>query len=744
MQSISRMSLLLETARDLTLEAARDVGPRKPLRQLPEQQIKALLDSRSERDVLDGLRRIISMQYCVPPQPTLQFFPAVLKTLRNPYPSTRPLVYNYLIRHAEGDPDTALLAINTIQKTLTDRDARVRAMALKTIAGIRVPAISQLIVLAIKRGVGDLSPVVRKAAALACVKCVRLDPGTRAQVAEFLATLLADSQYYITGAAVQALAEICPDRLDLIHPVFRSLCRMVVDMDEWGQLALVRLFTFYACRCFPQREQREASEQESEFYMADTNEIDADLKLFLNSIQPLLHSRNAAVIVAVTRAYASLSPTDHLPSAIGPLVALLRAPQDVLQVALHDMIHLCRQDAALFVPYFRHFLFRSTDPSMIWNPKLDMLTLLFPHSTKDVQNLILAELEHFSHSPDAALARASIRTMGRCAQVSDPATARRCLTRLLQQLHAPDSNAAGEAMEVVRHLIQRSPEKHKHTIIRLARNLDSLSSSAARASVIWLVGEYSGGDNPATNVAPDVLRILLKTYADEPDDVREQIILLAAKVYLHHLHLHKPYNTSNLDNQEHQDQDKEKSPIPTLFSYTMLLARYTPSYTLRDRARMFKSLLSTPSSTDLAELLLLAPKPVPAAWSAGGEVALAAGALASASAIVGESIPGFERLVLPERVLPGSEPEAEVRGRAKEVVEVSGRSERMAEGFVPAAGGESNKAPVKSLEEWLADEDEGDSEGESGSEEETESEFESETETETETETESGSGSEEE
>ncbi|KAK3116833.1 AP-3 complex subunit beta [Teratosphaeriaceae sp. CCFEE 6253] len=88
MESISRISSLLETARDLTLEAARDAGPRRSTKPLPAPQIKKLLDSRNERDVLDGLRRVIAMQYATPPQATLTFFPAVLKTLSTPYPST--------------------------------------------------------------------------------------------------------------------------------------------------------------------------------------------------------------------------------------------------------------------------------------------------------------------------------------------------------------------------------------------------------------------------------------------------------------------------------------------------------------------------------------------------------------------------------------------------------------------------------------------------------------------------------
>ena len=111
------------------------------------------------------------MQYSNPPQPTLTFFPAVLKTLSWQYPSTRPLVYNYLIHHAEADPDTALLAINTIQKSLSDSNPQVRALALRTMSGIRVPVISQIVSLAIKKGVGDMSPYVRRAAALAIPKC---------------------------------------------------------------------------------------------------------------------------------------------------------------------------------------------------------------------------------------------------------------------------------------------------------------------------------------------------------------------------------------------------------------------------------------------------------------------------------------------------------------------------------------------------------------------------------------------
>jgi AP-3 complex subunit beta len=718
------------------------------------------------------------MQYANPPQPTLTFFPAVLKTLSNPYPSTRPLVYNYLLHHADLDPDTTLLSINTIQKSLSDSNPRVRAMALKTMAGIRVPMISQLVSLAIKKGASDLSPIVRKAAALACVKCVTLDPNTRPQVEEYLAKLLGDQQYYVAGAAVQAFIEICPERLDMIHPVYRKLCKMVVDMDEWGQLAILRLMPAYARKSFPRRTRRvkraatreqktqdfyedlePKEEQEADFEEVEV--LDPDLELLLRSVQPLLQSRNSAVIVSVTRLYLYLSPAEHLPHAVGPLIALLRSPKDIQQVALYNIVQVCLVKPAHFLPYVRHFLIRTSEAPQSWRLKLEVLTLLFPHCEKSMQELILAELEHFSKGHNADLVRESVRAIGRCSQASDAKTSRRCLSLLLKQIHSADSVLVGEAMEVVRHMIQRSPDEHRKTVVRLAKNLDSLNSPAARASIIWLVGEFAGTD-PETNVAADVLRILVRGYAGETDEVRAQIVLLAAKVYLHHLNA-KNVKTKALDalkspTQEHSEsqvlspaheeggfaefeesQTPEQTPekedtITLLYQHTMLLARYTPSYDLRDRARVYRALLALPTSTELASLLLLAPKPVPQAPSPSESHK--GYTLGSASLVVGNAagvngLRGYE--AVPDWVAEGDEPDATLRdgsGSKEEYYQPQktvSAGQMLDDALEADPGYKSNGRKAKTLDDWLDDEEEEESESESGSEEteeETESEYE--------------------
>ena len=80
MESISRISSLLESglftppldilvhlltfppARELTLDAATAArSSRGPPKSMPTAQIKKLLDSRNEREVLDGLKRVVSV-----------------------------------------------------------------------------------------------------------------------------------------------------------------------------------------------------------------------------------------------------------------------------------------------------------------------------------------------------------------------------------------------------------------------------------------------------------------------------------------------------------------------------------------------------------------------------------------------------------------------------------------------------------------------------------------------------------
>lgn len=671
-------------------------------------------------------------------QKTLPFFSSVVKNVASPNLEIKKLVYIYLIHHAEQEPDLALLSINTIQKSLSDTNPLVRAMALKTMSGIRVPVISQIVSLAIKKGVADMSPVVRKAAALAIPKCYRLDPSQAPQLTEYLSTLIGDKQYFVAGAAVAALLEMCPERLDLVHRHYRGLVRKIVDMDEWSQLAVLRLMTVYARKCFPRRKvsvkQKAQDTSADDFYgegsetaVEEVVELDPDLKLFFHSIRPLLQSRNSGVVIAVTRCYVDIGTPEYVKMAVGPLVALMRGAQDIQQLALYNIVSVCLLRPNDFVKYASHFLVRSTDSEPVWELKLEVLTILFPHSPLHVKSLILKELEHFSQGTDKVLVREAVRAIGRCAQ-SDSATSPRCLKLLLSQITSLDGTLAAESLTVIRHLIQQDPNSHVGTVVRLAKNLDSATDPQARATIIWLVGEFSGLDGE-DNIAPDVLRILVKDFASESEAAKGQIVLLAAKVFLHHLNRRSEAEKEK-DAEEDPPQEKDTHQIERLWDYVTLLVRYDTSYDLRDRARMYRALLAVPQ---LATLMLLAPKPAPQAPSPSES---RRGFLLGSSTLVLEGGGGLHGLSgyepLPDWVEAGNEPDPKLReqeggggsSRYETDRTVTPAGEKLDEA-VRAAPSKSNGEGLgtKTLDDWLAEGDEEDSgETEEETEEETDEE----------------------
>ncbi len=82
-----------------------------------------------------------------------------------------------------------------------------------------------------------------------------------------------------------AFEEVCPDRLDLVHKHYRKLCNTLVDIDEWGQVAVLQLLTRYGRTQFVDPNQEgdgEAADQpfyakeEAEDDESDESESDGD------------------------------------------------------------------------------------------------------------------------------------------------------------------------------------------------------------------------------------------------------------------------------------------------------------------------------------------------------------------------------------------------------------------------------------------------------------------------------------
>lgn len=73
-------------------------------------------------------------------------FPNVVKCVINKNAEVRKLVYMFLVHYAEVQPQEALLAINSLQKAMTENNQHMRANALRCMSNIRVKEIAQLFV----------------------------------------------------------------------------------------------------------------------------------------------------------------------------------------------------------------------------------------------------------------------------------------------------------------------------------------------------------------------------------------------------------------------------------------------------------------------------------------------------------------------------------------------------------------------------------------------------------------------
>ena len=148
-----------------------------------------------------------------------------------------------------------------------------------------------------------------------------------------------------------------------------------------------------------------------------------------------------------------------------------------------------------------------------------------------------------------------------------------------------------ESVVVIKKLLQTQPNEHKEIIAHMAKLMDFITVPQARASILWLLGEYS---DRVPKIAPDVLRKMAKTFINEQDIVKLQTLNLAVKLYLNN-----------------------PSQTKLFCQYVFQLAKYDQNYDIRDRARFLRFFIFEEEGKperklqNFAKRIFLAPKPAP-------------------------------------------------------------------------------------------------------------------------------------
>ncbi|CAM9328022.1 unnamed protein product, partial [Laminaria digitata] len=365
--------------------------------------------------------------------------------------------------------------------------------------------------LAVRDCASDSSPYVRKCAANAIPKIFVLDPDQGPQLWQVMEKLLKDGNTMVLGSAVAAFTEVCPDKFELLHPVYRKLCHLLADVDEWGQMAILAALQRYVRTHFtnPQRgstkgevegsksaqdpnqpskkvkrrvvkrafyssEEDESTEEEIEednlpnatpevgsvFTSSDADlgaDLDPDHRLLLRCSLPLLKSRNSGVVLAVctTHYYCGSRTNSTMNQIAKAMVRILRNRREIQFVVLDAIRTMVTHSPSIFRPFLQEFFVKASDPLFTCTIKLDVLTAL---ATKENCATILGELQTYVLHRDKSFVCAAVRAVGRIADAR-PEAADQCLQGLLTLVTCSKTSVVvAEAVIVLRQLLQQKPD----------------------------------------------------------------------------------------------------------------------------------------------------------------------------------------------------------------------------------------------------------------------------------------------
>ncbi|KAG5333558.1 hypothetical protein C0989_005404 [Termitomyces sp. Mn162] len=202
-----------------------------------------------------------------------------------------------------------------------------------------------------------------------------------------------------------------------------------------------------------------------------------------------------------------------------PLVTLLSSPPEVQWVALRN-INILQKQPDVLSNEMRVFFCKYNDPLSVKVEKLEIMVRLANEKNVDA---LLSELKEYASKVDVDFVRKSIKAIGQAAVKIDTA-AERCANVLLELISTRVSYVVQEAVVVMKDIFRKYPSTYEGVIPTLCGNRDELDEPEAKASLIWIIGEYA---NKIDN-ADELLVIFVDSFTEEsyPDcdspDVRDR------------------------------------------------------------------------------------------------------------------------------------------------------------------------------------------------------------------------------
>ncbi|THU93387.1 Adaptor protein complex beta subunit [Dendrothele bispora CBS 962.96] len=354
----------------------------------------------------------------------------------------------------------------------------------------------------------DENPYVRKTAALCVAKLYDLKPDLVLDngFLEQLHEMIADSNPMVVANTVAALTDIHlaatsqnhqpstssssdPAVFTISTTILSKLLIALNECSEWGRVAILNALSRYEAQ----------DEKESEHISRKWGVVLAAVKVIM------IHMRNVHREDLIKQLVRKMAP---------PLVTLLSSPPEVQWVALRNINLLLQKRPDILQNEMRVFFCKYNDPLYVKVEKLDIMVRLAGDNNVDA---LLSELKEYSSEVDVDFTAVKIDS-----------AAERCVNVLLELIDTRVSYVVQEAVVVMKDIFRKYPSTYEGIIPTLCANLDELDEPEAKASLIWIIGEYA---NKIDN-ADELLGIFVDTFTEESYPVQLQTLTAVVKLFL--------------------------------------------------------------------------------------------------------------------------------------------------------------------------------------------------------------------
>ncbi len=452
-------------------------------------------------------------------------------------------------------------------RALALQNPLIRALAIRTMGCIRVEKITEYLCEPLSRCLKDEDPYVRKTSAVCVAKLYDISPELVEDrgFVDNLRELISDANPTVVANAVSALSEISQssgrDVMNVSANVLQKLLAALNECTEWGQVFILDSLSQY----MPQ----------------DAREAEG----IIERVSPRLQHANSAVVMSAVKVilrYLDEVDNQELVRTITkklapPLVTLLNAEPEIQYVALRNINLVVLKRPKILEHEIKVFFCKYNDPIYVKMEKLEIIIRLA--SERNIDQVLL-EFKEYATEVDVDFVRRAVRAIGRCAIKLDRAT-ERCITVLLDLIKSAVSYVVQEAVVVIKDIFRKYPNRYESIIATLCENLEVLDEPEAKASMIWIIGEYAERiDN-----ADELLESFMETFQDETSMVQLQLLTATVKLFL-------------------KQPDTTQEMVQKVLN---LATEHSDNPDLRDRGYVYWRLLS--ADPEAARAVVLAQKP---------------------------------------------------------------------------------------------------------------------------------------